>query len=184
MKKNQSIRNEKTGETLTMLISEEDNGGTRQLYRVCLPRHRPSPPLHYHLAFSETFTVIEGSLAMYLGRDHRKVRLSRGESVTAAIGEPYTFANDSAHECVIAVETQPAGGVVKAFQLAYAIANLGGAARDGLPKNPVIRLRFIQIGQGFLPSMPLMFQICLFRIAAMISRMTGIERRLQQYFAD
>jgi hypothetical protein len=40
MKKNQSIRNEKTGETLTMLISEEVNGGTRQLYRDSSAGHR------------------------------------------------------------------------------------------------------------------------------------------------
>jgi hypothetical protein len=57
MKAGQTIRNRRTGETLTMLVSEEDNGGARQLYRVYLPTHRPSPRLHYHLAFAEKFTL-------------------------------------------------------------------------------------------------------------------------------
>jgi len=37
------------GETLTMLVSEEENGGACQPYEVHLPPYRPSPPLHYHL---------------------------------------------------------------------------------------------------------------------------------------
>jgi hypothetical protein len=57
MKKNQIIRNNATGETLTMLVSDEDNTGACQLYEVRLPPHRPGPPLHYHVNFIETFTV-------------------------------------------------------------------------------------------------------------------------------
>lgn len=57
MKKNQVIRNNATGETLTMLVSDEDNSGACQLYEVFLPPRRPSPPLHYPADFIETFTV-------------------------------------------------------------------------------------------------------------------------------
>lgn len=38
------------------------------------------------------------------------------------------------------MKTNPAGGVVNAFQLAYGISDDGGAARDRLPKNPIARL--------------------------------------------
>jgi hypothetical protein len=62
VKKNQVIRNNATRETLTMLVSEEDNGGACQLYEVCLPPLRPSPPLYYHVDFTETFTVKRGKL--------------------------------------------------------------------------------------------------------------------------
>jgi mannose-6-phosphate isomerase-like protein (cupin superfamily) len=151
MKKDQTIGNRHTGETLTLLVSEEENGGARQFYRVRLPPRRRSPPLHYHIAFTETFACVEGTLDMYFGRERRHLRLKPGESVTAEIRQPHTFANDSDQPCLMTVETHPAGGVVKAFQLAYGIANDGGAASDGLPKNPIVRLRFIQISQGFLP---------------------------------
>jgi len=33
LKKNQIIRNNTTGETLTMLVSDEENGGAGQLYQ-------------------------------------------------------------------------------------------------------------------------------------------------------
>jgi len=38
MKKNPVICNDAAGETLTMLVSEEENSGTCQLYEVGLPR--------------------------------------------------------------------------------------------------------------------------------------------------
>jgi hypothetical protein len=46
MKKDQVIKNDATGETLTVLVSEQENGGACQLYEVRLPPHRPGPPLH------------------------------------------------------------------------------------------------------------------------------------------
>lgn len=67
MKKGTVICNRETGETITMLVSEKETDGARQLYRVLLPPYRARPPLHYHVAFTETFTAIEGTLDMYLG---------------------------------------------------------------------------------------------------------------------
>lgn len=184
VKSGQAIENRKTGERLTMITSEADTGGAFQLYRVDLPPLRPGPPLHYHVAFAETFTVLEGTLDIYLGRERRHLRLKSGESILAEAGQLHTFENHSDLPCRMTVETRPAGGVVRAFQLAYGIANDGGAAKDGLPKNPLIRLRFIQISQGFIPGPPRAFQKALFTAAELLSRITGVERRLQRYLSD
>ena len=86
MRSGETIRNDATGETLTMLESEQENGEVRQLYAVRVPPRRPSPPLHYHVAFTEAFTVMEGTLDFYLGRQRRQMTLRPGQSVTAAIG--------------------------------------------------------------------------------------------------
>jgi mannose-6-phosphate isomerase-like protein (cupin superfamily) len=182
MKAGRTIRNNSTGETLTMLVSEEDNDGIRQLYEVRLPPRRPSPPIHYHVAFTETFTVIEGMLDVYFGRERRHGLLKPRESVTAQIGRLHTFANERDEAAVITVETKPAGGVVKAFQLAYGVANDGGAANDGLPRNPLVRLLFIRISQGFVPSVPLPLQKAVLGVAAFIARVTGVEKKLKKYF--
>src|SRR6516225_1879484 len=72
MRKGESIRNSITGETITMLIGEEETNGARQLYQVRLPSRRPRPPVHYHLAFIETFSVIEGKLDIYVGRERTR----------------------------------------------------------------------------------------------------------------
>jgi mannose-6-phosphate isomerase-like protein (cupin superfamily) len=171
------IGNRLTGETLTMLISEEDNGGALQVYRVVLPPHRPSPPVHYHLAFRETFAVEEGTLDMYVGRKRTHIVLKAGDRATVQIGQPHTFANHSDERSVIRVETKPAGGVVRAFQLAYAVANEGRAAADGLPRNPLLRLRFAQICQGFVPGIPLWLQRTVFLLAGGMAKVTGVDRR-------
>jgi quercetin dioxygenase-like cupin family protein len=156
MRAGETILNKKTGEILTMLESEADNGGARQVYQVILPPRRPSPPLHYHIAFTETFTVVEGSLDLYLGRERRHRLLQRGESATAGVGQLHTFANDRERAAIIKVETNPAGGVVRAFQLAYRVAKSGGAAEDGLPRKPFVRLLFIATSGGFVPALPLL----------------------------
>lgn len=178
MLSNQVIRNHQTGESLTMIVSEHDTGGTLQAYQVVLPAHRPSPPLHYHIAFTETFSVIEGTLDMYLGSERHHILLKKGEKVLVEKRQLHTFANQSDSPCMMLVETRPAGGVVHAFELAYAVANEGGAGKDGLPANPIVRLRFVQISQGFLPRIPIFVQKTIFAIAAAIAKFTGIEKRL------
>jgi mannose-6-phosphate isomerase-like protein (cupin superfamily) len=183
MKKNQVIRNNATGETLTMLVSDDDNSGACQLYEVRLTAHRPGPPLHYHVDFIETFTVKHGQLDIYLNKDQKRVLLQPGESATAHLRQPHRFANDHDEPVTFIIETKPAGGVVKAFQLAYGIANDGGAARDGLPKNPIARLVFFKTTQGYLPSIPRAIQRIVFECAELLARAIGLEKRWQVYFA-
>jgi quercetin dioxygenase-like cupin family protein len=182
MRAGQSIGNRHTGETLTMLISEEETHGTRQLYQVYLPPHRPSPPMHYHLNFTENFSVLEGKLDLYLGSRRKHVILNPGESLTAQIRQPHTFANERDSPALIMIDTLPAAGVVRAFQLAYGVANDGGASPDGLPKNPLIRLLFVRMTQGFLPGIPLFLQRAVFNAVAAIANFTGLQSRLQKYF--
>jgi mannose-6-phosphate isomerase-like protein (cupin superfamily) len=182
MRAGQSISNRHTGETLTMLISEEETHGTRQLYQVYLPPHRPSPPMHYHLDFTETFSVIEGQLDLHFGRQRKHVILNAGESLTAQIRQPHTFANERDSPALIMIDTQPAAGVVRAFQLAYGVANDRGASRDGLPKNPLIRLLFVRMTQGFLPGIPLFLERAVLNAAAAVAKFSGPQARLQKYF--
>ena len=111
MKTGTTIKNNQTGETITKFVSEEDNGGSRQLYEVRVPPRRVSPPLHYHITFAETFTVKEGTLDFYLGRERRHMLFGPQQSVTVDIGQLHTFANERDTITVIAVESKPAGGV-------------------------------------------------------------------------
>ncbi|HUD57656.1 MAG TPA: hypothetical protein VMR02_20670 [Terracidiphilus sp.] len=76
------------------------------------------------------------------------------ESLTVEIGQVHTFANEREELTVIRIETKPAAGVVRAFQLAYGVANDGGAASDVLPKNPLV----VRASWGFPPQVPLAVQ--------------------------
>lgn len=181
MRAGDTIRNNQTGEELMVLVSEEENGGARQLYRVRIPPRRPSPPFHYHRDFTETFSVIEGKLDIYLGQERRHFLLGPEESITASIGQLHTFANQRDFPAVITIETKPAAGVISAFQLAYGVANDGGAAKDGLPKNPLVRLVFIKMSEGFLPTVPLSLQKILYSLAGFIAKVTRVQRKLTRY---
>jgi mannose-6-phosphate isomerase-like protein (cupin superfamily) len=122
MQKNQAIRNNATGETLSMLVSEDENGGTCQVYEVHLPPNRPSSPLHYHVDFAETFTLKSGKLDFYVGTEQRRLSLQPGDSITAQLRQPHRLANDHDETVTFTVKTKPAGGVVTAFQMAYGVA--------------------------------------------------------------
>ena len=159
------------------------NNGVCQLYKVFLPPHRPSPPLHYHVDFTETFTVKQGKLDFYVDSDQKHLLLQPGESATAQIRQPHRFANNRDEPVIFTIKTKPAGGVVKAFQLAYGISNDGGAARDGLPKNPIARLVFAKTTQGYLPAIPRAIQRIVFGCAALLARAVGLEKKWQVYFA-
>jgi quercetin dioxygenase-like cupin family protein len=178
MRSGEIIGNVKTGETLTMLISEDECAGARQLYRVRLPPRRPSPPAHYHLKFAETFTVLQGALDIYVGPRGDHIVLHPQESITAEAGQIHTFANHRDVWTVMTVDTRPAGGVVRAFQLAYGLANEGQASQDGLPNNPLARLLFIRTSEGFLPHIPFVVQKTVLALAALLAKVTGVEKRL------
>ena len=74
------------------------------------------------------------------------------------------------------IETVPAGGVVRAFQLAYRVANEGGATQDGLPKSLLLRLAFIRVSGGYLPSVPLILQKSVLALASFVARFTGVSK--------
>jgi quercetin dioxygenase-like cupin family protein len=62
-----------TGETVTIRASGRDNGGPRFEVDALLPPRLSGPPRHRHLAQTETFTVLEGSLRVVLGRKVREL---------------------------------------------------------------------------------------------------------------
>jgi hypothetical protein len=68
--------------------------------------------------------------------------------------------------------------------LAYSVANEGGAARDGLPRNPLIRLIFIKMSEGFLSDIPLFLQKAVYNLAAFIVQLTGMQRRLKKHISS
>jgi len=100
------------------------------------------------------------------------IRLNPGESLTA------DFARRFGPAVRNGIETKPAGTVVQAF---YAVANSAGGAREGLPMNPLIRLRFGAPTLGFLPSPPLKLQKLALSLVVWFPRLIGMERRIRQY---
>jgi hypothetical protein len=55
---------------------------------------------------------------IYVDRDQKYLLLLPGDSATAHIRQPHRFADDHDEPVIFTIKTEPAGGVVKAFQLA------------------------------------------------------------------
>jgi hypothetical protein len=99
---------------------------------------------------------------------------------TGAVGRKMHFVYEAVR---FTGKTKPAGGVVKAFQMAYGIANDGAAPPDGLPKNPIAWLVSVKTAQGYLPSIPLALQKLPFACAEFVAKITGMEKKWQVYFS-
>ena len=53
---------------------------------------------------------------IYVDRDQKHLLLLPGDSATAHIRQPHRFADDHDEPVIFTIKTEPAGGVVKAFQ--------------------------------------------------------------------
>jgi quercetin dioxygenase-like cupin family protein len=94
------------GSIYDVLVSAADSGGARSEVQVILPPRPITPPPHIHPAQSESWTVLEGSLDVLLGREWHT--LAAGESREAPAGTVHTFRNRSGENVAMHVVHTPA----------------------------------------------------------------------------
>ena len=181
MKPNETVTNEILHQSLTLLVDEKDTGGTRNKYEITMPPHSRGPYVHFHTEFIEVFTVTQGQLDFYLGDDQACTPLTAGQSMTAQLGQLHTFHNHSDAPVAFTVEGVPAGGFVRAFQLACGVAREGRAGQDGLPANILEKLYFVRLTRGFVRRVPVLVQRALFATATALLAARGRKKVLDGY---
>ncbi len=92
--------------------------------------HRAPPP-HVHPAAAERFTVVEGALAVRLGRHW--VTVSDGESVVAPAGALHGYRGIPGTAARVIVELEPPGGMAEFFAAFYGVP-ADGRSRSGAPR--------------------------------------------------
>jgi mannose-6-phosphate isomerase-like protein (cupin superfamily) len=109
---------------ISVRLRSEDTGGLFGLIeQVVLPEY-PSPPLHVHPSFDETFYVVEGTLVMTVGA--RTYDAGPGVITYVSRGTPHTFANRGDEPARTLVLVTP-GGFERYFdELADTIKSSGG----------------------------------------------------------
>lgn len=80
-----------SGETVEIVTRGRDCDGAHFEVEGTLPPHSGGPPAHRHRRQSETFTVLEGTLRVRVGRERRD--LGVGESLVIPPGTTHAFAN-------------------------------------------------------------------------------------------
>jgi len=88
-----SLENPVTGEHVTILETTEETEGTLVKTRTTLPGGATGVVLHYHLSYTETFTVVEGRLDMCIGGKKQYRRVESGETVHVPLRVPHCFWN-------------------------------------------------------------------------------------------
>lgn len=178
-----TIENPLNGERITFLTTAEQSGGEYVKVRAELPAGASGPPLHYHLAFTETFEVIEGRLDLYVGDKNNHMVLERGESAHAPLKLPHTFFNASGEPVVFECEIRPARKFEQSMRTAFGLAAGGKTNRAGVPKNVWELALAYELSESYVAGMPLFLQRTIFGALAAIARRRGYDPEFSRYAA-
>ncbi|MGZ6696342.1 MAG: cupin domain-containing protein [Solirubrobacteraceae bacterium] len=94
--------------------------------------HGAVPGAHVHPEQTETFHVVEGTMAFRLGL--RRVVAGPGETVTVPTGKVHRFSTAGDETAVVRVEVRPALDMERLFETTVALAREGRTLRSGMPK--------------------------------------------------
>lgn len=120
------------GYSVTFLEEGKDTGGLYDFVRIEL---NPGGGnfRHFHLRFTELFTLEHGSLGVELRG--KSTVLRQGESVFVPKGAPHRFFSVSEDPAVFTARMEPASRFPDVLRIAYGLARDGKTNRIGIPRN-------------------------------------------------
>jgi mannose-6-phosphate isomerase-like protein (cupin superfamily) len=172
----QTIRNPKTGETLTFLVTTSDSDGELLRVDVTAEGNASGPPMHVHRGFVERYDVREGRVHVRL---HGKVHaIGPSEPLEIPRGEPHTFWVEGDQPARMIVEFAPAGTYEDFLETLYGLAADGKTNEKGEPN----LLQMAVIGHEHLDDFalakpPIWLQRILFAVLSPIGRLLRYRAR-------
>jgi len=140
------------------LISSVDSSSKSVAELNILPGEKT--PWHYHTLFSETFTILKGTLEVGRGADI--LHLNQGAVATIKPNEKHYYHNISNEECILTTTIDPGNkNFENALLILKGIANDGLATSAGTPKSFTHLVLFVYLSN---------------------SRMTGIQKMAEPVF--
>jgi hypothetical protein len=134
---------------------------------------------HYHLTYSERFTVLAGQLTVEI--DGVRHVLGPGEEAVAAPGSLHAWSNPSNERSVARVELRPGSpGFEKALRIAYGLAADGLVLKNGMPRNPLHAALLLDMGEGRLPGAYAVLERVLHLLAR--AHWRGVDRELERRY--
>lgn len=137
-------------------------------------------PLHYHKNFSETFTVVQGELTVYL--KGKKIVLEAGQEYTVQRGKTHRFANESDAPVFFSTTIQPGSvGFEKSLYILYGLAGDDRTDSKGVPKSLLDLAVVSKISDMHQPGI-LAVLSPLITLFFFIARSKNIDEALQQRY--
>jgi mannose-6-phosphate isomerase-like protein (cupin superfamily) len=178
-KRHQRIYNPVQRDAATFLETSEETGGERTLAELeVAPGGKVTP--HYHLAYSERFTVLEGRLIVEI--DGVRHELGVGDQAVAAPGSLHAWSNPGQERSVAHVELRPGSpGFENGLRVVYGLAADGLVLKNGVPRNPLHTALMLEMGEVRLPGAYAALGRIL-GLLAHLARWRGIDRELERRY--
>ena len=176
--KRETIANPAIGDRVTFLETTAETKGAYLRLQVELAAGGGNA-LHYHLAFTERFEVVAGSLNLEVDGQH--LILQPGQSAIAPIGIPHRFYAPAGEPVTFVAEVRPARDFERALRISYGLAQDGRVNRRGMPLNPLELAIVFKYAGTYLPAVPLWLQKGTMAALARLAERFGVEKRLERY---
>lgn len=142
----------------------------------CLLMPGGGNPPHYHNAYAEIFTAVEGALGLQVGK--RTMLLQPGQSATVDIGTVHRFFNSGNDPVRFHALVKPGHhGFENTLRIVYGLARDGECRKDGTPRSLIHLAVLMMMSDTRIPG-PMKLLTPLLRFLAKRARRKGIEAEL------
>ena len=130
-KKDQYLVNSRTGQSFLFLTTAKDSGGDILEIESSYPPFSEEPPVHYHPAQEECFTIVSGDLTV---RIHGEIKVySPGDVLRIKPGVPHSMWNAGWSKTVVSWQVYPAMETEYFLETMVDLANHGKTDEKGVP---------------------------------------------------
>ena len=141
----------------------------------------PGVVMHYHLAYTEAFEVLEGRLDMYVGTKKNHLVLAEGESAFVPLNTAHRFWNSSADPAVFEVEIRPTRDFERSIRAQFGLVQDGKTNGKAIPKNILELALLYELSESYIAGMPLFLQKGIFGALARVARWRGYDPEFSKY---
>jgi quercetin dioxygenase-like cupin family protein len=177
-RKDRTIVNSAGNYSVAFLKTARETDNVYELVQVEVEPNGGNGP-HYHKDFEEHFTVIQGTLTVYV-RDVPH-RLTKGDTITAVRQTMHYFRNETDSTVLMTVRTTPAGGLEKTLRVAYGLINSGKLVND-FTENPWHMCLLLGYSGSYLEGLPGFIQEPLVISLAKVAQWKGEDKSLEVFF--
>jgi quercetin dioxygenase-like cupin family protein len=178
MKPSRVIENPIIKDRITFLKTAQETNGEYLLAQLEVAPGG-SNVMHYHTTFTEEFRVIDGQLNVSLNGEEKILKV--GDSAFVPKMAHHRFYNVTDNYATAMVELRPARNFEKSLRIAYGLARDGKTNEKSLPKNIWHLALLFQLGEGYIPGLPLLVQRGIFGTLASIAKFLGKDKELEKY---
>jgi mannose-6-phosphate isomerase-like protein (cupin superfamily) len=176
-----TIKNPLVGDEVSFIKTSRETNGAYCLVEVVL-QPGGSTGLHYHTRFNEKFEVVRGKLGLQDGK--RKFHLREGETYTIEKNRKHQFFNDGSEPVTFYCTISPAGQFEELLRVAYGLATDKKVNAKGIPKNVWHLAIMFNMGESYLPGVPLWLQKGIFNMLATIGKWKKADIALEKYYVE